>query len=117
LGNPSGDALSHLESDILNLVGSFTHDDFKIQLVGFLVYEKERPILRVQQNLDLLHYNGENFLDVETRGESAADFINRRDLLASLLDFPPEILFFHAESIRCSRINICFIYALSPKYT
>ena len=83
--HPSGDSLAHLQTDVAQFFGRFTHRNFEAQFVGFRVHHQQRPGVRMEKGTDLLHDRFKDAVLVERGGKCLADFMEDGELADFLL--------------------------------
>ena len=79
-GDPSGHALADLEPEVLELLGAFSHRKLEPELVSALVQKEQRPVLRLEKLVYLLHDDVEYLFEVKRGGEGLAYLRESREL-------------------------------------
>ena len=74
-----GDALPHLDANVLQGVGVLADGQLEVELLLGLVHQQHGPGVRVQELVDLLHDGAENLIELQRRSERLAQFVEDGD--------------------------------------
>src|SRR6266480_457257 len=65
LRHPARNSLPHLDPYVLQRLGGFPHRQLKVQFLFGLIQQQQRPIVRAQKFIDLLHNRAENLIELQ----------------------------------------------------
>ena len=64
LGYPPGNALPHFDAHISQGLRGFSDGKFKIEFLLFFIQQEQRPVVRAQEFVNLLHDGAENLVEL-----------------------------------------------------
>src|SRR6266705_2903965 len=74
------DSLPHLDAHVLQRLRCFSHGQFKIQFLFSFIQQQQRPIVRAQKLIDLLHNRAENLIELQGGRQCLPQLLEDGDL-------------------------------------
>ena len=78
LRHPAGDALAELDAHIFQRLRSFSDRQLKIKFLLGFIQQQQRPVIRPQKLVDLLHDRAQHLVELQRRRQRLPQFLEDR---------------------------------------